>query len=259
MSRRYLWPMINSPGQYAISPASSQTPGLRSTRIIELCYIRYQSNNNFETWNCKNAIWQIRVVEERLHREADQTYLAGSGRALTKKCYFYSPEQIIPGNHLNISIWTVHEQNSCYNQVKRSRLYKCKLSYAVQEDSCQVCHTHFFLPVMLAATLIRCCTGRGRHNPGYTLSLPLISLDRTKAFIQVGYHCGNLCGYGKNVYLRKEGGAWKIVKSYETWVSWQAVKNPGRSQFEILYKSSLSKAWKKQKCFSRSWCCNYSP
>lgn len=53
----------------------------------------------------------------------------------------------------------------------------------------------------------------------YTISLPLFSLDGTKAFVQVGHHCGFLCGNGKDIYLRKDGGLWRVVASYETWIS----------------------------------------
>lgn len=59
----------------------------------------------------------------------------------------------------------------------------------------------------------------GEESRYYTISLPLFSLDGTKAFVQVGCYCGFLCGYGKDVYLQKEGGQWRVVESYETWIS----------------------------------------
>jgi hypothetical protein len=53
----------------------------------------------------------------------------------------------------------------------------------------------------------------------HTISAPLFSKDGKKAYIQTGFYCGRLCGSGKAIFLEKLKGKWKIVKSYETWMS----------------------------------------
>lgn len=53
----------------------------------------------------------------------------------------------------------------------------------------------------------------------YEMTIPVFSLDRKNAYIQLGYHCGGLCGHGKAIYLKKIKGKWKIIEKYETWIS----------------------------------------
>ena len=53
----------------------------------------------------------------------------------------------------------------------------------------------------------------------YEMSIPIFSLDKQKAYVQLGYHCGNLCGRGTSIYLRKLNGKWMIVQKWRTWIS----------------------------------------
>lgn len=53
----------------------------------------------------------------------------------------------------------------------------------------------------------------------YDMTIPVMSLDRQKAYVQLGYHCGSLCGNGKAIYLKKINGKWKIIQKWETWIS----------------------------------------
>lgn len=53
----------------------------------------------------------------------------------------------------------------------------------------------------------------------YEMTIPVLSLDRQKAYVQLGYHCGSLCGNGKAMYLKKVNGKWKIIEKWKTWIS----------------------------------------
>lgn len=53
----------------------------------------------------------------------------------------------------------------------------------------------------------------------YEMSIPLFSLDREKAYVQIGHYCGRLCGSGKAIYLKKINGKWKIIDIRSTWIS----------------------------------------
>ncbi|MDW8849422.1 hypothetical protein SD960_04905 [Flavobacterium sp. MMLR14_040] len=53
----------------------------------------------------------------------------------------------------------------------------------------------------------------------YEMTIPVLSLDRQKAYVQLGYHCGSLCGTGKAIYLKKVNGKWLIIQKWETWIS----------------------------------------
>lgn len=53
----------------------------------------------------------------------------------------------------------------------------------------------------------------------YEMTIPVLSFDRQKAYVQLGYHCGSLCGNGKAIYLKKINGKWKIITKWKTWIS----------------------------------------
>ncbi len=53
----------------------------------------------------------------------------------------------------------------------------------------------------------------------YEMSIPILSLDDKKAYVLLNHYCGHLCGNGKELYLEKINGKWKIVKSRNTWIS----------------------------------------
>ena len=53
----------------------------------------------------------------------------------------------------------------------------------------------------------------------YEMTIPVLSLDRQKAYVQLGYHCGSLCGYGQAIYLKKVNRKWQIIQKWETWIS----------------------------------------
>jgi hypothetical protein len=62
-----------------------------------------------------------------------------------------------------------------------------------------------------------------RKNPGsygeITLSEIGFNQAQDKALVYVGYYCGLLCATGKYYSLVKEGGTWKVVQEYLSWVS----------------------------------------
>lgn len=53
----------------------------------------------------------------------------------------------------------------------------------------------------------------------YEMTIPVLSLDKQKAYVQLGHHCGSLCGEGQAIYLKKVNGKWKIIAKWETWIS----------------------------------------
>ncbi len=59
----------------------------------------------------------------------------------------------------------------------------------------------------------------GKEYKFYYLSIPIFSIDRQKAFVELEHHCGSLCGSGTGFYLKKINGKWKVIKRWQTWIS----------------------------------------
>ena len=53
----------------------------------------------------------------------------------------------------------------------------------------------------------------------YNLSIPILSANNTKAYIELTLVCSGLCGEGYKIYLEKKNGKWIIVKRKLDWVS----------------------------------------
>ena len=53
----------------------------------------------------------------------------------------------------------------------------------------------------------------------YEMTIPIFSLDKNKAYLELNHYCGSLCGSGKSIYLKKINGKWKIVDKWRTWIS----------------------------------------
>jgi len=53
----------------------------------------------------------------------------------------------------------------------------------------------------------------------YEITIPVFSSDNQKAYVQLSHYCGGLCGSGKDIYLEKINGKWKIVDKCRTWIS----------------------------------------
>jgi len=53
----------------------------------------------------------------------------------------------------------------------------------------------------------------------YYCTIPIVSLDGKKAFVQLTLVCSGLCGEGSEIFLQKINGKWKIVKIHSDWVS----------------------------------------
>ena len=53
----------------------------------------------------------------------------------------------------------------------------------------------------------------------YEMTIPVFSIDRQKAYVQLDYFCGSLCGGGKAIYLKKINGKWTIIQKWGTWMS----------------------------------------
>lgn len=59
----------------------------------------------------------------------------------------------------------------------------------------------------------------GKSYDFYMATIPIFSLDNKKAYIELNHYCGRLCASGKSIYLKKINGKWKIIRSWEKWVS----------------------------------------
>ena len=53
----------------------------------------------------------------------------------------------------------------------------------------------------------------------YEMTIPIFSLDKKKAYLELNHYCGSLCGSGKSIFLKKINGKWKIVDKWMTWIS----------------------------------------
>lgn len=60
---------------------------------------------------------------------------------------------------------------------------------------------------------------KGKPYHFYQMTIPFFSSDKQKAYIELNYHCGRLCGSGHSIYLKKINGKWKIVGKRRTWIS----------------------------------------
>lgn len=57
-------------------------------------------------------------------------------------------------------------------------------------------------------------------STGYcTISMPLFSVDKSKAIIRTSYHCGGFCGGGGTYIFKKENGKWTLIKTLSNWES----------------------------------------
>ena len=59
----------------------------------------------------------------------------------------------------------------------------------------------------------------GKPFDFYEMTIPVFSSDNQKAFVQLNHYCNGLCGNGVSLFLEKINGKWKIVDSWETWMS----------------------------------------
>jgi hypothetical protein len=53
----------------------------------------------------------------------------------------------------------------------------------------------------------------------YEMTIPVFSIDKQKAYVELDHHCSGLCGSGKALYLKKINGKWKIIEKWQTWIS----------------------------------------
>ena len=62
-------------------------------------------------------------------------------------------------------------------------------------------------------------TGQAVKNGVLTLSEIIFNKKRNRALVSYSFVCGELCGYGNVLVLRKVGEKWKIYRTCEGWVS----------------------------------------
>ena len=53
----------------------------------------------------------------------------------------------------------------------------------------------------------------------YEMTIPVFSVDRQSAYVELDYHCGGLCGDGQVIFLKKINGKWKIIVQWQSWIS----------------------------------------
>lgn len=60
---------------------------------------------------------------------------------------------------------------------------------------------------------------KGNYLKFYTFTIPIISRDGLKAYLESGYRCGGMCGNGRAYFLEKKHGKWIVTKIWGTWIS----------------------------------------
>lgn len=59
-----------------------------------------------------------------------------------------------------------------------------------------------------------------KYGPGYySISKPIFNKNRTKAYLCIGYSCGDYCGYGVAYILELKNGKWLIREQLGFWES----------------------------------------
>lgn len=53
----------------------------------------------------------------------------------------------------------------------------------------------------------------------YIMTIPILSKDNQKAYVELNLYCGSLCGAGMSIYLQKLNGKWTIIHPRDTWIS----------------------------------------
>ncbi|MBS7229530.1 hypothetical protein KHA90_00710 [Flavobacterium psychroterrae] len=53
----------------------------------------------------------------------------------------------------------------------------------------------------------------------YEMTIPVFSVDRQSAYVELDYQCGGLCGSGQDIFLKKINGKWKIIVQWQSWIS----------------------------------------
>jgi len=53
----------------------------------------------------------------------------------------------------------------------------------------------------------------------YEMTIPVFSLDRQKAYVQLDFFYAGLGGSGQAIFMEKINGKWKIIKKRQTWIS----------------------------------------
>jgi hypothetical protein len=53
----------------------------------------------------------------------------------------------------------------------------------------------------------------------YEMTIPVFSLDRQNAYVELDYQCGGLCGSGQVIFLKKIKAKWKIIVEWQNWIS----------------------------------------
>lgn len=53
----------------------------------------------------------------------------------------------------------------------------------------------------------------------YDLSVPIISKDSKKAYVEVTYNCSGLCGGARGLFLKKVNDKWIVVARIRLWIS----------------------------------------
>jgi hypothetical protein len=53
----------------------------------------------------------------------------------------------------------------------------------------------------------------------YDLTIPILSTDKKKAYVELTFHCTGLCGNGSAFYLEKVNNKWQIIGRVFLWIS----------------------------------------
>ena len=56
-------------------------------------------------------------------------------------------------------------------------------------------------------------------KPYYAMSIPILSRNGAKAYLEITSVCGGLCSSAKGIYLEKKNGKWSIISRRELWAA----------------------------------------
>lgn len=59
----------------------------------------------------------------------------------------------------------------------------------------------------------------GKHYDFYEMKIPIFSIDRKKAYVELDHRCSSRSGSGRAFFLKKIEDKWTIIRSWETWTN----------------------------------------
>jgi len=170
-----------------------------------------------------NEIVEAIIIQDSLNvfsKSEDSTMFCSELRRLN----IYIPEKRNDGLNLPPPPQDIYITELINNKIKEESFFSSKDSlYLLKQNSNpeKLKIEKYLINKLNSITIEKAIIRNKKVHPFkfYEMTIPVLSLDRQKAYVQLGYHCGSLCGNGKAIYLKKVNGKWKIIEKWETWIS----------------------------------------